>query len=296
LRRHPERPHGQKEFQDAPLGWRFLTLFAGPMMNFIYALVMFIAIYSIVGTPDPQRTNRIDEVISGDPAATAGIQSGDRLVGVNGTRTSDPEQLSKLISASGGKPIVVAIEHAGQIINKTVQPTYKELPKLDGSGTEKVPAIGISFALDAKRFQKVGLDKAIILGWTNSTGIARDILGMLKRALMGRLSKDEARSIGGPVKIAQAVGETARLGWQYSALLSAALSVNLGLINLLPLPALDGGRILFLGYELVFSRPLDSRKEGLVHAVGMVMLLAFMLFITVHDVGPWLSQHFGKLF
>jgi regulator of sigma E protease len=136
-------------------------------------------------------------------------------------------------------------------------------------------------------YKRASIPEAARQGWGEATFITKQIFGLLGRAATLKLTSEDKRGVGGPVKIAQAIGQSAQRGWMDAVLMSAGLSVNLGLLNLMPFPALDGGRILFLGYELVMRRPLDPRKEGLVHAVGMVMLLAFMLFITLRDVVPF---------
>ncbi len=151
---------------------------------------------------------------------------------------------------------------------------------------EKKPMIGIQFEDYVKRYERVSFIESAELGWMQSYGITQSIFGLLGRAATNNLRKSDKRSVGGPVKIAQVIGSQSEKGWIPVFLLAAGLSVNLGLMNLLPFPALDGGRILFLGYELVARRPFDPRKEGLVHMAGMVLLLAFMLFITFHDVLP----------
>jgi regulator of sigma E protease len=130
----------------------------------------------------------------------------------------------------------------------------------------------------------VGVKDAIKLGWASVVDITTSIKDLLVRAVTLKLSKSDKGNVGGPIRIAQEAGDTAQQGWQLLALFAAGLSVNLGLLNLLPVPALDGGRILFLGYELLVGRPLDPKKEGLVHMAGMAVLLAFMLFITMRDV------------
>ena len=291
--RRPERPHGEKEFQDATLGWRFWTLFAGPLMNFLFAMIVFVALFSFVGVPDREKstpTNEVDAVSPGSPAEIAGIQSGDRIVGINGQRTTNTEKLRELIAAGGAKPLAVAIERKGEVMEKTVHPEMAEQPTIAGK-MELRPMIGVQFHLDIA-FEKVGFVTAIEEGWKHAFGISAAILGIVKRAVTFNLSKTDKTSIGGPVRIAQEVGRSAKSDWRQLAIFAAGLSVNLGLLNLLPLPALDGGRILFLGYELLMGRPLDPKKEGLVHMAGMALLLALMLFITLKDVLPYIRKVF----
>ncbi|HEX8833225.1 MAG TPA: M50 family metallopeptidase [Abditibacteriaceae bacterium] len=283
-------PHGEKQFQDAPLKWRFMTLFAGPMMNFIYAIIVFILIYSLIGLPKPVFSSRIERVVAGDPASKAGVRAGDRIVGVDALNSADPAKIGDAIRAAKGKPVTVVVERDGKTLRLPVAPVYKELPQLG-----RVPSIGIAFDSKIERmdYEKTTPLLAVKHGFISAANISLSILDTIKRAILFRLTKEEVREIGGPVKIAEAGNQISERGLVASILFSAMLSVNLGLMNLLPLPALDGGRIMFLGYEFVARKPLDPNKEGMVHVVGMVMLLAFMLLITIRDVLPYIQKAFG---
>jgi regulator of sigma E protease len=319
----PDAPFGERLFQDSRLGWRFLTLFAGPLMNFIFALVLFIALFSIWGAIDYDKSHQINVVSSvrlNAPADKAGLRAGDKIVGINDIKTDDTAWLAQTIrdtnqrfaqaplvastpaaTVSGSaraelgskpiEPITLSVVRDGKTIQKTFKPTVQDLPILTASGITsfQAPAIGVEFDQKTVR-KKVSVTEAMQQGVLMSVGISYQIVRLIGRAATFRLNKEETRSIGGPVKIAQEVGKSARDGYYDLALLAAALSVNLGLMNLLPFPALDGGRILFLGYELVFRKPIDARKESFVHMIGMFALLAFMLFITINDVLPWIQR------
>ena len=280
----PNVPRGQRQFQDASLGWRFWTLFAGPLMNFLLAIILFIGIYSIAGVPLPAATSTVRTVMPGSPAQAAGILAGDRIVAVNNKPTTETKVISETITASKGAPVTVRLEREGQVIEKTLRPAFEERPTADGKGTERALQIGVGFRLIVKEYVKVGIKDAIIYGWGSVLEITTSIKDLLVRAVTLNLSKSDKGNVGGPIRIAQEAGDTAQQGWQILALFAAGLSVNLGLLNLLPIPALDGGRILFLGYELLAGRPLDPKKESVVHMAGMAVLLAFMLFITMRDV------------
>jgi regulator of sigma E protease len=209
---------------------------------------------------------------------------------VNALRSQDVDVLIKAIGALNGKPGTIYIERDGQILSKTLQPIIETVQTPDGKGFEKASRISISFLIRVDAYEKMAPWDAVKTGVLQATLGARAILDMLSRAVTGRLTSSEVRDIGGPVKIGQAVNLTAKRSFIDVLIMSGALSLNLGLLNLLPLPALDGGRIMFLGYELVARKPLDPNKESMVHVVGMVMLLAFMLFITMRDVWPWLER------
>lgn len=290
----PDAPFGEKQFQDASLGWRFWTLFAGPLMNFIFAIVVFIGIYSIVGYPMPLFKPTISAVIKDNPAEKAGIQAGDTIVKIDEKTIANNEDVSKAIRGGTGKRVHITVARKGKDFSFDVTPVLKDL---DGHGT-KVPSIGIGFnptdsdSISSFSYIKMSPLEAVESGFLKSADISYSILDMIKRAVTRKLSSDEVKGIGGPVKIAQTVGQMAQLGPIPALNWAAMLSVNLGLMNLLPFPALDGGRILFLLYEKIMRRPIDPRKEGLVHAVGIVMLLAFMLLITIHDVLPMIR---GKI-
>jgi regulator of sigma E protease len=297
---NPHKPHGQKNFQDATLGWRFMTLFAGPLMNFIFALVVFAAMFSLAGIPDKITvTNQVDVVQPYTPAFKAGLLSDDKIIGINDVRTTDNEKLRELIRKSNGEEITVVVQRGTQVVRLPMTPQFEEQEKADGT-KERAPIIGIMFLARVDSYQRVGLlrgengfqDSAVGLGLLQSRLLAESIFGLLRRAVTGQLTESDKRSVGGPVKIAQTVGHSVKRSWQEWVLLAGSLSVNLGLMNLLPIPALDGGRIMFILYEAIMRRPFDHRKESYVNAFGMIMVLTFMLFMTFRDVLPMLQKAF----
>jgi len=282
------RPAGQKQFQDASLFWRFMTLFAGPLMNFILAIVIFVGLFSIIGMPSPEGVtmNRVGATLSGSPAATAGVQTGDLIVGVGEVKTTDANKITEIIRATpAGKSVDLQLRRKGETVTVPVVPELKTIP--ENGDNKQVPTVGIAFDIDPATITKyVHLNplEATQEAFARSFGMSAQILGLVKRAFTGNLTDMDKGGVGGPVAIAKAAKSSSDAGYYSLLIFGASLSINLGLLNLLPLPALDGGRIVFLGYELIMRRPLDPRKEGLVHAAGMVLLLAFMLFITLRDV------------
>jgi len=323
----PDAPFGERMFQDSPLGWRFLTLFAGPMMNFIFAIVLFVGLFSFWGAIEDVKTaTTLGFVRPNTPADEAGLTVGDKIVGVNGIPVTEAGQLAEIIRDSdnqftrvalkgstpfaevggawrvdsGSKPIeplTLAVLRDGQTIQTKITPTLQDLPTAINGRLDsfKAPAVGIEFDEIFIR-RKVGVGQAVQEGFKISLGMSQQIVLLLSRAVTFNLTKEETRSIGGPVKIAQTVTKSARAGLYAACLTAAAISVNLGLMNLLPLPALDGGRILFLGYELIFRKPIDARKESFVHMLGMGMLLLFMIFITARDILPWITRSLKGVF
>jgi regulator of sigma E protease len=143
----PDVPRGEKQFQDASLGWRFWTLFAGPLMNFLFAIIVFIGVYSFAGVPVPTATSTVRTVMPNSPAQAAGILAGDRIIAVNNKPTTDTKVISDTITASKDKPVTVTLERGGQVIQKTLRPIYDERPTADGKGTVRVLQIGVGFRL-----------------------------------------------------------------------------------------------------------------------------------------------------
>jgi regulator of sigma E protease len=288
------RPFGERQFQDGGLFWRFMVLFAGPLMNFALAIVVFIGVFSIVGFPLATLKPQISAVTDGGPAAKAGIKSGDSIVAVGGKKTATWGDVSLAIRGGKGQPTAITVLRDGKKIDAKVSPQYQDI---EGKGV-KVPTVGIAVdqsAVIGYTYLKLTPVEAVKQGFYSSLDISTQILQTIKKALGRNLSSEEVKGIGGPVKIAQAVGKVSQFGPAIALNFAAMLSVNLGLMNLLPLPALDGGRIMFVLYELVARRPFNPRWEGVVHATGMLMLLTFMALITLRDVNAGaLLHHFGR--
>ena len=291
------KPFGQKNFQDASLGWRFLTLFAGPLMNFIFAIVVFGALFSIVGQPiKGKSTTTVHTVQIPSPAFYAGLQSEDKLISINNVRSENPEKFIKEIIGSNGKPVTVTYQRNGVAKQTVLKPLIED--HTDDDKDNPRPVIGINFVVTDVEYQRLGLfvgenglkDSAIGVGILGSFDASKRFLGLVGRAATAQLSDQDKRGVGGPVKILQTVNDSARRSMHEWIQTAGMISLSLGLMNLLPIPALDGGRIMFILYEAITRRPVDARKEGFVNAVGMVMVLTFMLFMTFRDVLPFIQK------
>ncbi len=291
------KPFGQKNFQDASLRWRFMTLFAGPLMNFVFALLIFGGLFSLVGLPNKiVQTNIVDVVQPYTPAFKAGLQSDDKIVAINGQKIGQGPDAIKIIRGRGGRPVDLTVERGAKTLNLTLTPVMEDQP--DDEINKPVPIIGLIFLVRADDYKRLGLfrgetgfgDGAIGAGLQLSWAQAEQIFGLLRRVATLKMTESDKRSVGGPVKIAQVVSHSARRSWYEWISIAGALSLNLGLMNLLPIPALDGGRIMFIVYEAITRKPFNARKEGLVNAFGMAMVLMFMLFMTFRDVLPFITR------
>ncbi|MBC8531107.1 RIP metalloprotease RseP [Gehongia tenuis] len=250
-----------------PVWQRFLVVAAGPLMNIVIAILVGIILFSVIGiyvvTPE------IAEVAAGTPAAAAGIQAGDVIVAVNGEEADSAEAISEKIAA-GGESFELTVERDGQRQNIQVSTYFDE--ELQKS------RVGITFGQEKERY---GIFSSI----GESVKLNFDILGQMLGYLGNLFFKGEGvNDIMGPVGTIGVMSEMASQGFVYLLQMVMLISLNLGLINLLPLPALDGGRLVFLIIEGIRRKPIDPNKEGLVHMIGLVVLFGIMLLFTYKDI------------
>ncbi|MCG8514284.1 MAG: RIP metalloprotease RseP [Halanaerobiales bacterium] len=255
-------------FDQKPAWKRLAVLFNGPLMNFLLAVLIFMLIFTIYGQIVDSTV--LGEIIAGRPAAEAGFQVGDRITAINGQEITSWEQLANIIHGSAGQELKIELLRQGQLHEVKVVPQYDE--SSDGG------IIGIFPELVR---EEVGVFQAIRLGAIQGWYILKLTIIGFYQMLTGQISAD----IGGPVMIANLVGQALEIGLNSLLNLMAILSINLGIINLVPFPALDGGRILFILVELIRGKPVDPKKEGLAHVVGFVVLMVLMAFLVYKDLG-----------
>ncbi len=252
-------------FDKRPIGARMAILAAGPLSNFALAILLFIMVFMLMGVPS--ESTLIGEVLPGQPAEKAGITAGDRVLAIDGQIVSQWSEVVTLINAAPNRNLVFSLQRGSE--TKTIAVT----PQLDAEGKRGV--IGIAGALE-----KFDLLQSIKLGFQQTITVTQMMVGGLWQAIVQRSAPD----VAGPVGIISLVGEVARVGLVNLLWLAAFLSINLGFLNLLPFPALDGGRLLFTFIELVRGRPVDPKKEGFIHFVGFVILLLLIGVVTYKDI------------
>jgi len=262
------RMEGEDEGSEDPNGFnnkhplkRMAIIFAGPFMNFIFAFLLFSMLYMMVGVP----VNTVGGLIEGMPAIRSELQEGDRIISIEGTRTSSWTDVTDTIGASEDEILTFEVQRDSQTLMIDVE-TVRE-----GGRT----AIGIS----PKYERAPGI--SISYGFKQTVGMLKDMLTFLGQLFTGR---SESEGVVGPIGIISAVGDAARTGFANVLFLAAVISLNLGLINLLPIPALDGSRIIFQFIELVRGKKIDPEKEGTIHLIGMALLLLLMVFVTYKDI------------
>lgn len=256
-----------RQFASKTVGQRAMQLFAGPMMNFILAIVIFIIIGLVQGVPTDRAL--IGTVTPDSPAESAGIQSGDEIIQIDGSSISSWREFTTVIEKSANEEVDLVVKREEQTAELTVIP--KEVEREDG----KVGQVGVT----------PGFEKSFLgtfkYGFMQTYHTTKLILTNLFMLVTGQLSID---MLSGPVGIYDVTDKVVQTGFMNFLMWTAMLSINLGIINLVPLPALDGGRLLFVAIETVRGKPIDPQKEGLVHVIGFALLMLLMIVVTWNDI------------
>lgn len=253
---------------------KFLTLFAGPLFNFLLTLVLFIGLAYYQGTP----TNSVDEVAKGTPAAQAGLKSGDTIVKLDGKTIEDKSDIDKVVEQNKDKNTKMTVERDGKTHTMDIKPKKVE-QKVTKNKSQTRYLFGYTPATEHTLFKPIvsGIDRTLEAGKL----IFSAIVGMIASIFTGNFSFD---MLNGPVGIYHSVDSVVKTGIINLISWTALLSVNLGLMNLLPVPALDGGRILFVIYEAIFRKPVNKKAETTIIAIGAVFVLIVMVLVTWNDI------------
>lgn len=260
-------------YANASLLGRIVTIFGGPLANYLFASVFFFCSYFYGGlTVFPQATevgSNTVEVVSGEPAERAGLRDGDVVVEVSGQPVETWETMAKTVSVHPGEPIVVVVARAGERVSLTMTPRRDDR-------NEKKGLIGVR---PRGRHEPVSAGQALKLSVTGPPAVVRNLVFALGDMITGKVKPD----VHGPVTIITEGAKMVHRSVTDWLNLMGVLSAYLGAFNLIPFPALDGGRLLFLGYELTTRRKPNARVEAHVHVVGLMMLLGVMLYATIFN-------------
>lgn len=248
-----------------PPGRRAWIFFSGSLANLVIASIAFFCVFSFVGVSKP--TTTLAEVMPGYPAEQAGIAAGDTIVAVDGTPIGSWQDLTAAIQPRAGQRTTLTVMRGTERFDISLVPI-----EVGGTGL-----IGIRPSFVVSRLNPIsglfqGLKETFVVSFLWLQGI------------FGMLAGTVAPEVTGPVGITQILGEAARTGLGELVYLFGALSANLGLINLMPIPALDGSRLVFTGIEAIRRKPIDPEKESLVHFVGFFLLISLFVFITYKDI------------
>jgi len=265
-----------RAFQLRPVWQRFLVVLAGPAANFLLAIIIFAAFFMILGAP---RTNVVGAVVPNTSAAEAGLRPGDKILSVAGRGTPDFDDIRSVVMLRPKETVPIRFERAGQV--REVQVTLKSDVVTDPFGQKfERGLLGVYPTTDV--LERVPVYEALPEATRYTLLVTRSMIDGLVQIITGRRGTQD---VGGPIKIAQIAGQQASLGALPFVQLLALFSINLGFINLLPVPMLDGGHLFFYAVEAVRRRPLSARALDWAFRGGLAVILALVVFTTVNDLG-----------
>ena len=267
-------------FFHKPVGARAAVVAAGPIANFILSIVIFATVFTFYGKP--LTTPRVDTVQEGSAAATAGFQSGDVIVSINGRVIDNFADMQRIVSVSAGEKLTFVVDRGGARQTLEAAPTLREVKDSFGN-VHRIGVLGItrSTAPGDVKTQKVGPLDAVVMGAQETWFVVDRTLSYLGGVIAGRESADQ---LGGPIRIAQVSGQVATAGFVALIHLAAVLSVSIGLLNLFPIPLLDGGHLMFYAIEAARGRPLSERAQEVGFRIGLAIVLMLMIFATFNDI------------
>ena len=278
-----------RTFNGKSLAARAFVIAAGPLANFVLAIVLFMVLFSAIGRPVPlsMQPPVVADVVTGSAAAAAGFRSGDRIDGIDGVATPTFETMRRVIASHPDQPLAIAVHRGDAALTLTAT------PRGVGEGSGRTGSLGISSQVT--RYDRLSLPDAVVAGVTETWAISGAILDGLGQVISGKMS---ASGMSGPLGIASAAGQVAALGMASLLSFIAVLSVNLGLLNLLPIPVLDGGHLMFYAAEAVRGRPLPARVVDYGFRAGFAAILALFVFITANDLARqgvfhWVASRLG---
>lgn len=273
-----------RDFSDKTVGQRAAVIIAGPLMNYILAIALFIGFYWLSDQPWYKvDTSEVGEIVAGSPAEKAGVKTGDLILSVNDFPVNSYDSLSKQINAVVADTVRLRIVRGADTIVIAALTELATQPNIKG-GLDSIGRIGVRPAQGGVK--SYGFVEAVSIGFNQTNLIAWETLLIAKRLLTFEAS---LKAMGGPVFIARQAGQEAKRGLDKLFFFMALLSVNLAVLNLLPIPILDGGHLVFLAIEKIKGSPVSMRIRAIAQQVGMVMLLALIVAITYHDIMRFFS-------
>lgn len=269
-----------RSFSHKPVWQRFGIVAGGPVFNLFFALVLFFAMFVFAGLPEPVDTTKIGEVAENSAAKQAGIKVDDTILAINGKETTSWLHVSEFIKDSGGKEIELLVERTGEQITIKAIPAMEKIRNLFGE------EVGERYMLGITRSEGIVYQKTTIFGAAEAACI--QTWNLIYLTFMGIVKIFErvipASELGGPIRIAELAGQQMEAGWMNLLYFMGLLSINLGILNLLPIPVLDGGHLVFLTIEGIRRRPLSDRAMEMSQKVGIFLLASLMVFVFYNDI------------
>jgi len=273
----------KRSFSAQPIWKRALIICAGPFFNIFLTVVLLCLTFLTYGIPQEPLPlpSKIGDLSQGYPAEKAGLMRGDVVISIDGTPVSTWDDLSKIIRTSDGKELALKINRDGKILDFNIKPQLsKEEPK---PGEKPAYLLGISAPLEefTYRYKREGVGEALSQGVVQTWFYIKLTAVVVSKMVTGEISR---KMIGGPIEIARQAGKQGSKGLSYLLGLMAILGVNLGLLNLCPIPILDGGHLLFLCIEAVLGKPVSMKKMEIAQQIGLFLIILLMIFAFYNDI------------
>ncbi len=269
-----------RSFAGKGVAARAAIVAAGPIANFILAIAIFTVIFSIYGRE--VMTPEVDGVVPGSAAEMAGFQAGDVVQSIDGSKIASFSDLQRLVSISANQSLGVVVRRGDQDVTLTVKPELKEVTDRFGN-KQDIGVLGVTRSTDGKGvvLEHYSVPQAAWIATQETYFFASRTLTYLFSVIVGR---ELAEQLGGPIRVASISAQVATLGIVPLINLAAILSISIGLINLFPIPMLDGGHLLFYGFEAVRGKPLSERVQDIGFRIGFAAVLMLMIFATWNDI------------
>ncbi len=270
----------QGSFHHKKVGPRAAIVAAGPIANFILAIVIFTCLFTFFGKPSTSA--RVDQIEAGSAAAAAGFQVGDVVIAIDGSKIDSFSDMQRIVGVSAGEPMTFTVKRGASTLELHGTPQLREVKDPFGNA-HKLGVLGITrkTAAGDVTTERVDPATAMWLGVKETWFVVDRTLAYIGGVFTGREAADQ---VGGPLRIAQISGQVATIGLAALVHLAAVLSISIGLLNLFPVPLLDGGHLLFYAVEAVRGRPLSDRAQEMGFRIGLGLVLMLMVFATYNDI------------
>jgi len=267
---------------------RIAIVVAGPAANLIFAIVVFSTIYAAFGqmaTPPV-----VSDVVPGSAAEEAGLKTGDHILAVNGSEISRFEQLQHMIPLTNGAALELLLDRDGTVLTLVATPHIEEVTDSLGQ-VRRQAVLGIAASGSERDLVRLGPVEAVGAAFSQAYNLAEATVVGIQQMIAGERGTED---LGGPLRIAQISGQVAELGLDSLILWAAFLSVNLGLINLLPIPVLDGGHLVFYLIEAARGKPVGDRAQEFSFRIGLALIITLMVFVTWNDIVVQIKDFMGE--
>ncbi|MFN2355314.1 MAG: RIP metalloprotease RseP [Desulfopila sp.] len=262
---------------------RFFIILAGPVFNLVFPILLFSVLFLAVGVPEQIDTTRVGAVSDNSPASAAGVQKDDVIIAVNHRHTDKWLDVLNGVKESGGEEITLVVQRGDEQLELRLQPALDDAKNMFGEVVEQRYMIGIVKANEIT-YTSVGIFQAVADAVSQTwIFLYMTVMGFIK--IIQQVVP--ASELGGPILIAQLAGEQMRQGWINLVYFIGILSVNLGILNLLPIPVLDGGHLAFLTVEAIRRKPMSEKAQIVAQQVGLALLGTLMIFVFYNDIMRW---------